>query len=131
MTLQTNSGLANHKVDIGSTVQVQLDTTALGLATTIVGSGNIDSNVIPTNGFKSFAISVTSTQSGTLTIKRYLDLAGTIAHGTDITASLISNTLAVATSTDGIPFQSIKINVSNGSGSSATLSTVLLLLQSQ
>jgi hypothetical protein len=131
MSMQSDIGLTNLAVDIGPTIQAIPTSAQIGLASTIPGTSNINSNVIQVNGFKAFSFSVTSTQAGTLTIKRYLDAAGTIPHGTDVTASLSANTLSVVTSNDGKPFQSIKINVSNSSGSTATLSTVMLLLQSQ
>lgn len=131
MSLETDVSITNTKVDIGPTVQATLTATQIGLASSIGGTTNINSNVIVTNGYKAFAVSVTSTQAGTLTIKRYIDAAGTLAYSTDITASITASTLAIATANDGKPFQSIKINISNSSGTTATLSTVMVLLQSQ
>lgn len=130
MTTVTTAADTHTPFDNGPALQVSLNITTLGLATTINAGSNINSNVIFTNGYKIFSFGATSTQNGTLSIQRYLDSAGTILQGAAITGSITANTALIASSTDGLPFQAVKINITNSGGSTATLSNVLLLMQS-
>lgn len=130
MTTVTTQVDAHTPFDVGPVLQSPLTSTNLGLAVTIGASSNINSNVIFTNGYKIFSFGATSTQNGTISIQRYLDSLGTIIQGSAITGSLTANTAVIVSSTDGLPFQSLIINITNSAGSAATLSNVLLLLQS-
>lgn len=117
--------------DVGPAVQVAVNTTNLGLAATINASSNINSSIVLTNGYRVFSFFGTSTQAGTISIQRYADAAGTIKQGSALTGSLTANTAAIVSTSDTLPFQSLQINITNSSGSTAaTLSNVLLLLQS-
>jgi len=113
------------------TLQVEMTAAQLGLGTSIDASGNVQSAVIPSNGFLAFALGLTSSQTGQISIQRFLDAAGTIAQGAAITASLTAATAAVANVTnDGKPFASLQITVTNTGGSTATLSAIAALWQS-
>ncbi len=117
-------------VDIGSAGQLLLTPPAMGLATSVPASGSVSSNVIPTNGNKSFAFGVTSSQAGTVSIQRYIDFAGTIPQGPALTASLTAATAAVVNATDGVPFQAVKVTVTNSGTAAATLTDTGFLIQS-
>ncbi len=116
--------------DVGSAGQLLLTPPAMGLATSVPASGSVVSNVIPTNGNKAFAFGVTSSEAGTVSIQRFLDFAGTIPQGAALTASLTAATAAVVNATDGVPFQSVQVTVTNSATSAATLSDTGLLIQS-
>lgn len=126
--IQTQMNI-NTPVDIGMVLQCPILPLTMNLATSINGSASVTSQVILTNGMKNFSFGITSSQAGSVSIQRYLDQAGLIPVGAAITASLVANTAAYADSVDSIPYQSMVISVSNSSGSSATISNCLLLLQ--
>jgi hypothetical protein len=117
-------------VDLGQTLQVAVLPADMGLGTSINASGSSVSNVIFMNGYKAFAFGCTSSQNGTVSIQRYLDAAGTIVQGAALTVSLTGATAAVLNNSDNHPYQSMIITVSNSGGSTATLTSTLLLLQS-
>lgn len=117
--------------DVGPTVQFGFPTaSSLGLNASVAATSNVQSNLILSNGYKSFSFAVTSTQAGSISVQRYLDQAGTIPQGAALTASLTASTQGIVNSTDGVPFQSLKITVNNTAASAATLSNPYLLLQS-
>ena len=115
--------------DTGPVLQFSVPALQLNLPATVPASSNVSGNLIQTNGYKVLAFGVTSTQAGTATIQRYLDVAGTIAQGTALSVALTAATPAVLNGNDGVAFQSAKVTVSNSAVSAATLSNVLLLLQ--
>ena len=115
--------------DVGQVLQATMLLADMGLVVTVPASGNITSNLLFANGYKVFSFALTRTQNGSISIQRYLDNAGTIAQGAALTASLTANTPAVYTLTDTAPFQTMRIEILNSSGTDATLSNVLLLLQ--
>lgn len=116
--------------DVGQVLQVLLDTTTLGLATTVPANDSVVSEVIIANGYKAIAFACTSSQTGSVSIQRYLDQAGTIPQGAALTVSLTSSTAAVLNNSDNHPFQSLQITVANSTGSDATLTNCALLFQS-
>jgi hypothetical protein len=131
MSLVTSQVDVHTPFDLGPALQAAINTTNLGLAATINKSSNINSNIIFSNGYRVFSFFGTSTQAGTISIQRYADVAGTIKQGSALTGSLTSNTAAIVSTSDTLPFQSLQINITNSSGSTAaTLSNILLLLQS-
>lgn len=112
-------------------LQVEMSAAGLGLALSVPASGSVASGVILSNGYLAFALGLTSSQAGGISIQRYIDVAGTVAQGAAITASLTAATAAVANVTnDGKPFASLIITVTNSSGSAATLSAIAALWQS-
>ncbi len=130
MTLVATQADTNTPMDIGSALQVISNADQLGLASTIAANDNITSNVILTNGYKLFAFGLTSTQAGSLSIQRYLDNAGKIPQGAPLTANLAANKPMIVNTPDNVAFQSLQITVNNSGTSQATLSNVLLLIQS-
>jgi len=126
ITTQMN---ANTPVDIGMVLQCPLAPSAIGLATSVLASGNVVSNAIITNGLKNFTFGITSSQNGSVSIQRYADQLGTIPVGAAITGSVTAATATDVHSTDSIPYQSMIITVNNTGGSTATISNCLLLLQ--
>lgn len=90
----------------------------LNLAVSVPISGNVTSGVILSNGWLAFSLGLTSSQTGSISIQRYLDLAGTVAQGAAITAALTAATPAVANVTnDGKPWATMIITVANTSAS--------------
>jgi hypothetical protein len=127
-TMQT-LGDQGTQVNSGGAMQILVPASVHGLAATVPGSGHITSNLIFTDGIQTAAVGVTSTQAGTLTVQRYIDDTGTIKQGAALTASITANTPAIVNITDGNPFSSFTVDVSNSSGTPATLSNVGILLQ--
>jgi hypothetical protein len=116
--------------ELGPALQCFQGAAALGLNASVPASGNLPGNVIVSNGWKLFSVGLKSTQAGQISIQRFLDLAGTVPQGAAVTASLTANTAAYATvGTDGLPFASVQVTVSNSGASAATLSNVQGLFQ--
>jgi hypothetical protein len=130
MSLATQNVDACTPVDIGSPLQFVVPSASLNLDTTVAASGSTVSDLILTNGYKNFAFGITSTQTGSVSIQRYIDAAGTIKQGSAVTGSLVANTALTVNSTDSNPYQSLIVTISNSGGSTATLSNQILLLQS-
>lgn len=127
MTLQANLAPGS---EAGSAFQYQVPAPAHALASTVAASGNTASPVLPSGGYQKLSVGATSTQTGQIQIQRYLDVAGTIAQGAAITASLTAGVAAVANVNDGLPFQSFKVTITNTGASAATLTNVIVLQQS-
>jgi len=116
--------------ELGPALQCLQNATQLGLTGTVPASGNLQSSVLVSNGWKVFSVGLKSSQAGQLSIQRFLDLAGTVPQGAPVTAALTAGTAAYATvGTDGLPFASVQVTVSNSGGSAATLSSVQGLFQ--
>jgi hypothetical protein len=63
---------------------------------------------------------VTLSQARSISVQRYIDLAGNVPVRAAISAALSANTPGAATVTnDGIAFQSFRITISNSSSSAA------------
>lgn len=116
--------------ELGPALQCLQSSAQLGLIGTVPASGNLPGSVLVSNGWKVFSVGLKSTQAGQLSIQRFLDLAGAVPQGAPVTAALTANTAAYATvGTDGLPFASVQVTVSNSGGSAATLSNVQGLFQ--
>lgn len=98
---------------------------------TIAASGQWQSAVLPADGFKTLAVGVTSSQTGAVNVQRYLDAAGTVTQGAASTQALTAATAAVLNVTDGVPFASFQITVTNTGASTATISKFAVLLNAQ
>lgn len=116
--------------EVAQTLQFVASAALQNLPSSVAASGSVSGNLIQTNGYKVIAAAITSTQAGTLQVQRYLDAAGTIAQGAALSVTLSAATPAVLNSNDGVPFQSLKVTVTNSSASAATLSGAYLMLQS-
>lgn len=97
--------------------------------TTIAATSSWSSGVLPSDGYKALAIGVTSTQAGAIDVTRYIDAAGTIAlDNPALTKALLASTAAVLTVTDGLPFASFVVTVTNTSASAATVTGFGILM---
>ncbi|WP_186033496.1 hypothetical protein [Burkholderia gladioli] len=116
--------------ELGPALQCLQSAAQLGLAGNVPANGNLAGPVLVSNGWKLFSVGLKSTQAGLISVQRFLDLAGTVPQGAAVTAALTANTAASATvGTDGLPFASVQVTVTNSSGSAATLSAVQGLFQ--
>lgn len=94
---------------------------------TLAGSGVYTSNPIDCNDIGAIAASALLSGSGsvgTLTAQRYLDGAATIPIGAELTANMTGGTVAVVDVSDGLPFGSVIITVTNSTGGTLNLSKV-------
>ena len=94
---------------------------------TIAGGGSYQSGIIVSNGFRGIAAAATLTQAGTISIQRYIDVAGTILIGAASTQALSANTAGWVAVNDGLPCASFQVTVTNSSGSTGTLSNFAIL----
>ena len=109
--------------------QAPIPATAHNLPASIPASGNVQTSVIVTEGFSLISAGITASQSGIMSIQRYLDAAGTIAQGAPVQVSLTANTPAVLDVLDAKLFASFQLTVTNSSGSTSNLTNFALLLQ--
>jgi hypothetical protein len=101
------------------------------LPTTIAAGSNWNSGLIFAEGYRYITVTLTSTQAGSLVIQEYCDLAGTIARsasGTPFTTPIVAATPLIVDVSDLKPFVTFTVQVSNTSGSTATLSGFQLIL---
>ncbi|MCE9565840.1 MAG: hypothetical protein K8U57_27765 [Planctomycetes bacterium] len=117
------------QVNAGGAMQVLVPASVHGLPASVPAGNHVTSNLIFSDGMQVVAVGVTSTQAGTVTVQRYLDDAGLIKQGAPLTASLVANTAQVLNVTDGNPFASFTVDISNSAGSAASLTNVGVLLQ--
>jgi hypothetical protein len=97
-------------------------------AATLGAAGTYQSGVIPAPGWKGIAIGVKSSQTGAITIQRFMDKAGLVPVGAPITASLVANTANWVNVDDGVPYQSFSFSITNTGGATANLSNFCCLL---
>lgn len=97
-------------------------------ATLIATTGAWDSGVLNGDGFKVLSVGVTTSGAGAITIQRYVDSAGLVAQGAVSTIALVGATPAVLNVTDGLPYASFRIRVTNTAGSTATLTNFAVLM---
>lgn len=116
-------------VDCGPKLQKFLTAANIGLSTSVAAAGTNPSAPISSNGYSAFAVGVTSSQAGTLTVQRYLDASATIPQGPALTATLTAAIAAVVNATDGVPFGSFTVSVSNTGTAAAALTNTGVLLQ--
>jgi hypothetical protein len=117
------------QVNPGGAMQAIVPAATHGLPSTIAASGNITSNLIFTDGLQIGAVGVTSSQGGVISVQRYLDDAGLVKQGEPLTANLTGTIAQVLNITDGNPFASFTVNISNSGLSTATLTNLAILLQ--
>lgn len=94
---------------------------------TIAAGATWTSDAIPSQGARGIAAGATLDQTGTLTLQRYLDAAGTVAIGVAITQAMTASTPATVAVNDGLPCASFRIAVHNTSGSLGTLTAVAVV----
>jgi hypothetical protein len=123
-----NSGAGG---ELGPSLQVPLSAAQLGLNAQVPAGGQLQSSILQSNGWKYFALGLTSTQAGAINIQRFLDAAGTVPIGAPVSATLVAGTAQAASigTADTLPFMSYQVTVTNTGGAAATLSNVAGLLQ--
>jgi hypothetical protein len=129
MPLATGRGEFYDILSWGPVAQRVVGTSEHGLPATVASSANVTSNLIFSDGFKSIAIGLTSTQAGLVTVQRYLDAGATIAQGNALTVNLSATNPSVLNTSDSVAFQCFTVNISNTGGSTANLSGLIILLQ--
>jgi len=95
---------------------------------TIGASDTWSSAPIPLAGFNAFAFGAELSQTGTITIQRYIDRAATLPIGAAITQALVADTFASKNTNDGICAGSLIMSIENTGGVTADLSDAILLL---
>ena len=127
-TRADNSGPGGEQ---GPSLQTVLTAAQLGLNVAVPESGQVQSGVLVSNGWKFFALGLKSTQAGAISIQRFLDTAGAVPIGAPVTAALTAGTAQFASigTADQLPFMSFQVTVTNTGTSAATLSNVQGLLQ--
>lgn len=102
------------------------------LPKTIAASGTATSSVIFAYGWTKIVALATLNQTGTLTITRYLDDAGTIQipTGAVSTKAIVANTPAALEIADGHVFRTFTVAVTNTSVSSSSLTLFNIYLDS-
>ena len=118
--LETSQEVVHGAVDTGPLVQAFMTAAQLGL--TAPGT----SGLIYAGGYPKLSIGVTSSATGSISVQRYLDQAGTIPQGAALTQALTAGTPGVLNVADGAPFQTFTITIAGG-----TLSNVGCLFQSR
>lgn len=97
------------------------------LPPSIGAGGNWLSGLLFNDGYRYITVGVTSSQAGALVIQQYLDFAGTMARTVSSTAILAATPLIVDIS-DLKPFVSFTVQITNTSGSAATVSKLQVIL---
>src|SRR5262245_24812 len=129
MPKQTNFGDQGQHVNPGGAMQALVPANVHGLPNTVPASGSVISNPILSDGMQVGAVGVTSSQAGAINVQRYLDDAGLIKQGGVLTQALSASTPAVLNITDGNPFASFTVQITNTAGSPANLTNLGILLQ--
>jgi hypothetical protein len=97
----------------------------------IAHGGNFTTNVYSADGFYDFVLGLTASQTGSLIMQRYIDDAATVALDAGQSLSLSAATAGVLTVTDGKPFATFTVEITNTNGSlSTTLSSIAALMSS-
>lgn len=117
-------------VATGPLAQCDLSANAVAMppATLSATTGSFTSGFIPSDGFKVIACGVKSSGAGALTVQRYVDAAGVFPQGAAVTAAIVAGTPLVVNVDDDLAFRSFTVTITNTSGSVATISNFVLLL---
>jgi hypothetical protein len=129
MPKMTGLGDQGPEVNPGGAMQVLVPQSVHGLPASVTAGNHATSNLILADGMETGAVGVTSSQTGLITVQRYLDDAGTVKQGAALTQALAANTPATLEITDGNPFASFTVDISNTGGSTANLTSLGILLQ--
>jgi hypothetical protein len=102
--------------------------TELQAVSSITASGNYTTALYSADGYYDIVVGLKSTQNGAINLLRYIDDAGTVLlDSTAPTQALTANTAAAFVETDGKPYATFKVQVTNTGASSATLSNIAAL----
>ena len=91
------------------------------------GGATWASGAIPCGGIPALAVSAELDHTGTLSLQRYIDVAGTVPIGAAITQAMTANAIATIWVRDGLPAASFQVTVVNTGGVLANLTNVNIL----
>lgn len=129
-----SSGQYWEPISIGPVAQIDFsaNAAALGSLPTVgtipASTGHYTTLPIYADGFKAIGVGCKSTQTGVITIQRYLDSAGVVPVGAPVTANLTANTAQWLTVNDNVPFQSFTVDISNTGAGAATITNFGLIV---
>lgn len=98
------------------------------VAPATIAGGAAWTNLIICNGWKSISVGAKLSVTGSITIQRWLDAAGTIPVGALITVALTAGISNWATVNDGVTFASVSVVVNNTTGGPGNLTLTSILL---
>ena len=101
------------------------------LPSTIPAGGQVQSVLILNQGLLHLAVGLQSSQSGVLSLQRYLDSGGIVTVQGVVSANLSANVPSVIESNDAYAWSCVVITATNTGGVSATLSDVTVMLLSK
>jgi hypothetical protein len=130
MVRQTSPGEFQTIMAHGPKAELALTTAQAGMPATVAKSGNWTSGLISADGYYDMVVGVTSSQAGAINILRFADDAGTVLiESSPPTVALVAATAAALIVSDGHPFASFQIQVTNTSSSTiANLTNFAALL---
>ncbi len=129
MTLETSRNPDYAPLVKGAIPQAPVPQTVHNLPGSVAASGSVTTSLIRADGFTMIAAGLTMTQSGSLSVQRYLDDGGTQVQGAPVTVPVTANVPANLDVLDGKPFAAFILTVANGAGSASTITGFALLLQ--
>jgi hypothetical protein len=91
-------------------------------------SANWNSGVLNGDGYKVLSAGVTSSLTGTLAIQRYIDMAGLVPQGAPSSVSLAAATPGILNFTDGLPYATFRVIVTNTGAGTTTLTNFAILM---
>ena len=112
---------------VGPVAQADLSALLTPPATLAAGA-TYTAGPISADGFKVISAAAVMDQAGTLSVSRFLDLAGSVPQGGPVLINLSAGSPGVANVTDGLPFQSFTVTLTNTSGTAAHVTATCLLL---
>lgn len=129
MTRITSVNETRTPVDVGCKILAEVPSSTINLASSIVASGNITSDLILVNGFKNWCFGIQLDQEATVQIQRYADVNATWLLGTT-TALIPINELSTILEENMSCVQSMRITITNNSSTTtATISNKFLVIQ--
>lgn len=112
----------------GPRARISLPASMLGAPATLAAGTGWVSPVIDSMGFPHIAFGMTSSAGGTMQLFRYLDSSGSVSIGAAATQAASAGSAALLDNADGKGFWSFAVGFTNTSASTATLSSLALLM---
>ncbi len=121
-----------------SVTAITLDLPVAGVTPTITASTSFTSQCIFSNYYRSFTTFAALSGAGTLQVQRYADMGCTYPIGAAVPSTALALTsggtcpagtsCGTVASNDGMSFEALKVTVADTSGSTNTVTKILLLL---
>lgn len=108
-------------LSVGPASQTQVPQNVHNLPSSIAPNSAVNSNLIAVDGYTKVAVGLTSSQSGLLSIQRYLDPNGAVAVGAPVTLAIVAGQPVALTVNDGQMFSSFEVVLTNSSGITALI----------